>query len=192
MPTLRSTRRNLRARGGEFIIADRWKRTWVVPVQDHAAIGRLRDVALGISPRASAVSPLTRSSAIQDSMLRAAAVRRDEGPSDGFEIDDEIEFGRLLDWDVGRLRPAQNLADQLGGTPEEMSKCSNVATVWAAAPCNRHSNTGAGTDSYNARRSFRPRARHNDDQAVCRDGWSHGLPVGLAAGRCGQPRGGLQ
>ena len=36
----------------------------------------------------------------------------------GLEIDDEIEFGRLLDRDVGRLRSAQNLVDKVGGAPE--------------------------------------------------------------------------
>src|SRR6516225_5551343 len=30
----------------------------------------------------------------------------------GEQIDDEIEFGRLLDWDVGRLGPTQNLVDK--------------------------------------------------------------------------------
>src|ERR1700745_2461075 len=36
----------------------------------------------------------------------------------GGAIDDEIELGRLLDWDVARLRPAQNLVDIVGGAPE--------------------------------------------------------------------------
>ena len=40
----------------------------------------------------------------------------------GLEIDDEIEFGRLLDRDVGGLRPAQNLIDQLGGAPKRSGK----------------------------------------------------------------------
>jgi len=35
----------------------------------------------------------------------------------GRQIDDEIEFGRLLDRDVARLRPAQNLVDIVGGAP---------------------------------------------------------------------------
>src|ERR1700674_3678301 len=42
----------------------------------------------------------------------------------GRQIDDEIEFGRLLDRDVGRLRPAQNLVDIVGGAPEQ------VREVW--------------------------------------------------------------
>ena len=37
----------------------------------------------------------------------------------GFEIDDELEFGRLLHRDVAGLGPAQNLIDQLGGTPKQ-------------------------------------------------------------------------
>jgi hypothetical protein len=32
--------------------------------------------------------------------------------------DDQLEFGRLFDRDVGWLCPAQNLVDQLGGSPE--------------------------------------------------------------------------
>src|SRR5262245_11281398 len=38
----------------------------------------------------------------------------------GHQIDDEVEFGRLLDRNVGRFRPAQNLVDMLGRTPVEM------------------------------------------------------------------------
>src|SRR6266436_3022598 len=30
------------------------------------------------------------------------------------QIDNEVELGRLLDWNVGRLRPAQNLVDEVG------------------------------------------------------------------------------
>src|SRR5258708_13769836 len=37
----------------------------------------------------------------------------------GCKIDDEIEFRGLLDRDVGRLRPAQNLIDIFGSAPEE-------------------------------------------------------------------------
>jgi hypothetical protein len=42
------------------------------------------------------------------------------------EIDDEIEFGRRLDWDIAGHRPAQNLVDQLGGTPEQSRKVRSV------------------------------------------------------------------
>ena len=45
----------------------------------------------------------------------------------GLEIDDEIEFGRLLDRDVGGLRPAQNLIDQLGGAPKQIRKVCSVS-----------------------------------------------------------------
>ena len=43
----------------------------------------------------------------------------------GRQIDDEIELGRLLDRDVGRLRPAQNLVDIVGGAPEQ------VREIWS-------------------------------------------------------------
>src|SRR5262245_31018612 len=42
----------------------------------------------------------------------------------GDQVDDQVEFGRLLHWYVGRLRPAQNLVDILGGAPEK------VREVW--------------------------------------------------------------
>jgi hypothetical protein len=36
------------------------------------------------------------------------------------KTDDEIEPGRLLDRDVGRFRPAQNLVDIVAGAPEQV------------------------------------------------------------------------
>ena len=38
----------------------------------------------------------------------------------GEQIDDEIEFGRLLDWDVGRLGPTQNLVDITSRAPVQV------------------------------------------------------------------------
>src|SRR5580658_7710163 len=40
-------------------------------------------------------------------------------------IDGEVKLGRLLDWDVGRLRPVQNLVDQFGGAAKQ------VRVVWS-------------------------------------------------------------
>src|SRR5262245_17466243 len=37
----------------------------------------------------------------------------------GRQIDNEIEFGWLLDWDIGCLRPAQNLIDKVGGAAKQ-------------------------------------------------------------------------
>jgi hypothetical protein len=34
------------------------------------------------------------------------------------QIDDQFKFGRLLDWDIGWLRSAQNLVDNLSGPPK--------------------------------------------------------------------------
>src|SRR5215813_10783180 len=42
----------------------------------------------------------------------------------GRAVDDEIEFGRLLDRNIARLRPAQNLVDEVGRAPEQ------VREVW--------------------------------------------------------------
>src|SRR5262249_29800398 len=36
------------------------------------------------------------------------------------QVNDEIEFGWLLDWDVGRFRAAQNLVDIIGRTPKQV------------------------------------------------------------------------
>src|SRR5262249_3065532 len=43
----------------------------------------------------------------------------------GGEVNNEIKHCRLLDRDVGGLRPSQNVVDQLGGTPEQ------VRDVWS-------------------------------------------------------------
>src|SRR5580704_16565026 len=37
-----------------------------------------------------------------------------------FQIDDEIEFSRLLDRNVSRLRPVENLVDKVTGPPEQV------------------------------------------------------------------------
>jgi hypothetical protein len=47
----------------------------------------------------------------------------------GLEIDDDIELCRLLDRDVGGLRPAQNLIDQLGGAPKQIRKACAAPTI---------------------------------------------------------------
>src|SRR5262249_9245544 len=38
----------------------------------------------------------------------------------GREINNEIELGRLLDREVGWLRPPQNLVDKVASTPEQV------------------------------------------------------------------------
>src|SRR5262245_27715538 len=40
--------------------------------------------------------------------------------SGSVEVNDEIEFGWLLDRDVGRFRSTQNLIDVIGGTPKQV------------------------------------------------------------------------
>ena len=44
----------------------------------------------------------------------------------GRKIDHEIEPGRLLDREVGRLRPAQNLVDIVGGAAEQVRKVGSI------------------------------------------------------------------
>ena len=55
----------------------------------------------------------------------------------GREIDDELEFGRLLDRDIAGLRPAQNLVDQLGGAPELIREVWSVGHETAGFGQNR-------------------------------------------------------
>ena len=62
-----------------------------------------------------------------------------EGPG-GFEIDDKLEFGRLLHRDVAGLGPAQNLIDQLGGTPKQ------AWIAWSIAEQKACSGAAAGTE----------------------------------------------
>ena len=44
----------------------------------------------------------------------------------GLEVDDEVEFGRLLDREVTRLRPAQNLVDIVSGAPEQVRQVCSI------------------------------------------------------------------
>src|SRR5262249_17300385 len=44
----------------------------------------------------------------------------------GRKVYDEIELSRLLDWNVGRLRPAQNLVDEVGSAPELVRKVWSI------------------------------------------------------------------
>jgi hypothetical protein len=48
----------------------------------------------------------------------------------GLEIDDQIELGRLLDGEVGRLRAAQNLVDIVGCDVREAVKALIVANAF--------------------------------------------------------------
>src|SRR5438876_10247555 len=42
------------------------------------------------------------------------------------QVDDEVELGRLLNRDVGWLRPAQNLVDIVGGAPEHVRPICSI------------------------------------------------------------------
>src|SRR5262249_56980013 len=44
----------------------------------------------------------------------------------GGQVDDQIELGRLLDWDVGGLGPAQNLIDIVASAPEEVCEVGSI------------------------------------------------------------------
>jgi hypothetical protein len=44
----------------------------------------------------------------------------------GPRIDDQIKLGWLLDWKIGRLRPAQNLVDIVGGAPKQVRDVCSI------------------------------------------------------------------
>src|SRR5262245_15601163 len=59
---------------------------------------------------------------------RARAASRDRQPErlGRGQIDDEIEFGRLLDRDVARLRATQNFIDITSSAPEKVQKVRSI------------------------------------------------------------------
>src|SRR5215831_15008896 len=57
----------------------------------------------------------------------------------GGQIDDEIELGRLLNGNVARLRPAQNLVDEFAGAPKQRGQ------VWAVGHQRAYFNVFAKT-----------------------------------------------
>jgi hypothetical protein len=44
----------------------------------------------------------------------------------GGQVDNEIELGRLLHWNVARLRPPQYFIDIVGGVPEQVWKAWSI------------------------------------------------------------------
>src|SRR5262245_21407994 len=44
----------------------------------------------------------------------------------GGQIDDQVKLGRLLDRDVGGLRSAQNLVDEVAGAPPEIGEVRSI------------------------------------------------------------------
>jgi hypothetical protein len=56
------------------------------------------------------------SSASASSFVRHVEAKRPRG----LEVNHQIEFGRLLDRNVGRLCAAQNLVDESGGAPKQV------------------------------------------------------------------------
>src|SRR5262245_965660 len=67
--------------------------------------------------------------ALFDHLVGASEQRRGHGEAErigGREINEEIEFGRLLDRDVSRLRSAQNLIDQVGSSAPHVSPVRSI------------------------------------------------------------------
>jgi hypothetical protein len=59
--------------------------------------------------------------ALLDDLVGAQQERLGDGEPErlgGLEVDDELEFVGLLDWDVAGFRAAQNLVDKIRGTTE--------------------------------------------------------------------------
>ena len=57
------------------------------------------------------------------------------------QIDDKIEFGRLLDRKIGGFCAAQNLVDKVGGAAKQVGEVWTIG--WPAAPA-RHRSSVAG------------------------------------------------
>src|SRR5215475_10918892 len=64
-----------------------------------------------------------------DHLVGAREQRRGHGEAErigGREINEEIEFGRLLDREFGWLRSTQNLIDQVGSSAPHVSPVSSI------------------------------------------------------------------
>src|SRR5215472_12373857 len=44
----------------------------------------------------------------------------------GLDVDDKVELGRVLDRDVGGLRPSQNFVDHVGSPPEQIGVVRSI------------------------------------------------------------------
>src|SRR5262249_16830920 len=73
------------------------------------------------------------------------------------QVDDELEFGRLLDRDIPGLRPTQNLVDQVGGAPE------HIRVVWSVGHERPSLDKIAGIED---RRQPRSERKRDDARAV--------------------------
>ncbi len=60
------------------------------------------------------------------------------------QIDDEIESGRLLDWDVARLHPTQNLVDIVGRAPEQVREVRSLMLRTTSSSARSISSARAG------------------------------------------------
>jgi hypothetical protein len=77
------------------------------------------------------IGPLLRSKQHSsfDNLVGAGEQQGRDGQSKclgGDQADDEIELGWLLDRQVGRLRPTQNLVDVLGGAPKQRREVCSI------------------------------------------------------------------
>src|SRR6516164_8804280 len=76
-----------------------------------------------------AMSSRSNLASLLDHLVSAGEHRRRHLNAERFggrQIDDEIEFGWLLNRQVGRLRPAQNLVDEIGGAAIELQKVRSI------------------------------------------------------------------
>src|SRR5262249_32874999 len=76
--------------------------------------------------------------------------RKTEGLG-GRKIDDKLESGRMLDWNIAGLCTPQNLVDQLGRAPEQ------IREVWAVGHETARLNKRAGIENHRQSRAERKR-----------------------------------
>jgi len=78
---------------------------------------------------AKAIDAALGRAALFDDLIRSQQQRRWNGEAEGFgglQVDDELELGRLLDWQIGGLGALENSVHKLGGAAVEVPKVRAV------------------------------------------------------------------
>ena len=103
-----------------------WISIWPVSVVGHVA--DMPDRQVRANRTHAPQQPTSPTDHLVGTSERVGRISRPSRPG-GRQIDNEIELGRLLDWNVGRLRPAQNrrASDQLSNSYRLFVRLKNTA-----------------------------------------------------------------